>query len=216
MRYLLLPLLVVGALTLRAWADDPPAGIVMEISGDTDPPLAAMGEIPANTSIQLKPGAKLTFLHYARCKLVTVTGGTLTVTRADYRDEGSAPTETDGPCPRVYALTDSGGEGHSAGGLVSRGIAPPPHWSASPDIIFTGARATRVAAASILFEGQPTHAPVELAMAGRRAHEPQGAPPLQPDGHYKLRLTIRDQRDPIDIPFTVTSGLDSLVVLRID
>jgi hypothetical protein len=175
-----------------------------------------MAELPANASFQLPPDARVTFLHYARCKLVTVTGGTLTVTRADYKENGGSATEADGPCPRVYALSDSAGEGHSAGGLVARGVTMPPRWPTSPDIILTGAGANGVAAAAILADGQPAPAPVQLSVAGSRAREPRGTPPLQPNGRYTLRLTLRGQRDPVDIPFTATSGLDSLVVLRVD
>src|SRR5580704_11307855 len=92
MRYLMLPLLVLARLTLAAQAADPPAGLIMESVGSTDPRLSAMAEIPANVSFQLGPDAKLTFLHYARCKLVTVTGGTLSVTRADYKEAGGTAT----------------------------------------------------------------------------------------------------------------------------
>ena len=226
MRYLLLPLVFLGFLTPAARADNSAAGIamagivmagiVMESVGDSDPHLSAMTEIPADASFQLKPGVKLTFLHYARCKLVTVTGGTLTVTRAGYTDAGGTATETDGPCPRVYSLPVGGGEGHGAGGLISRGVAMPPRWPTRPDIILTGARANGVAAAAILADGQPARAPVSLNVADRRVRAPQGASPLQPNGRYTLRLTIRDRRDPVDIPFVATGGLDSLVVLRVD
>ena len=89
MRYPLLLLLVFGVFSATAPARaEPPPGIVMAIAGETDPPLSAMAEIPANTLIVLQPRTKLTFLHYSRCKLVTVTGGTLTLTRADYKEDG--------------------------------------------------------------------------------------------------------------------------------
>ena len=155
MRPTVLPFLVSVVLPFSAppaWADGP-AGIVMEISGETNPPLSEMAEIPANIPVQLQPATKLTFLHYARCKLVTVIGGTLTLTRADYAEVGKVENETDGPCPHVYSLSDSGGQGHGSGGIISRGVETAPHWPASPEIVFTGARANAVAAAEIRAEG---------------------------------------------------------------
>ncbi len=35
-----------------------------------------MAEIPAGTQLQLAPGTRPTFLDYARCKLITIEGGT--------------------------------------------------------------------------------------------------------------------------------------------
>src|SRR5947209_6720167 len=58
-------------------AGEPPAGMVMSVSGSVTPALAAMSEIPADTPLRLAEDAELTFLHYGRCKLVTVTGGTV-------------------------------------------------------------------------------------------------------------------------------------------
>lgn len=189
----------------------------MSLTGQTEPALSAMAEIPSNVPVQLKPDTTLTFLHYTRCKLVTVVGGTLTLTRADYKEDGRVESETDGPCPRIYALSDSG-EGRSTGGIIARGLSTAPHWPANPVILFTGVRANAVATAAIVADGQPGQPPIPLAVTGSRAQQPQGAPALRPDGHYTLRLTMRDRRDPVDVPFIAMapSGADALVVLRAD
>jgi hypothetical protein len=202
--------------TSPAWSDEP-AGIVIEISGESSPALSGMSEIPANTTIQLKPDTKLSFLHYARCRLVAVTGGTLTLTRADYHEEGKIDSEADGPCPKIYSL-DTGGEVHGTAGFLSRGPPATRLWPVYPDIIFTGARAAAVAAVEILADGQPNHPPLRLALTGLRAREPREKSPLQPAGHYILRVTMRDRPQPVDIPFITagTSGADALVVLRFD
>jgi hypothetical protein len=190
----------------------------MEISGETNPPLSGMAEIPANIPVQLKSNTRLTFLHYARCKLVTVIGGTLTLTSADYKEDGKIEGETDGPCPRVYSLPDDNGEGRGTGGAIFRGSAIAPRWPASLDIVFTGTRAHSVAAAAILADGDSGPPPVQLSLTGPRATPPQGTPPLRPDGRYILRLAMRDRRGPIDMPFVATAAGEAgaLVVLRVD
>jgi hypothetical protein len=218
MRSTVLPLVVsvvlLAALPARA---DAPAGIVMDLAGETSPALAGMAEIPANTLVQLQPSTKLTFLHYARCKLVTVIGGTVTLTRADYKADGKVENEADGPCPRVYSLTDTGGQGRSSGGIISRGLSMAPRWPASPQIAFTGARASTITGAAIVADG-PAGQPLQLAITGAWAKLPQGAPPLQRDGHYTLRLTMSDRHDPVDTPFIAAAPSDAgaLVVMRVD
>jgi hypothetical protein len=219
MRYPLLLLSVLGVFSAMAPARaEPPPGIVMAITGETDPPLSAMAEIPANTLIVLQATTKLTFLHYSRCKLVTVIGGTLTLTRADYKEDGRVESEADGPCPHVYALPDTGAEGRSTGGIVARALDMPPHWPASPDIIFTGARARVIAAAAIFAEGQLAQPALQLNVVNARGRPGQGGAPLQPGGHYMLRLTMADKRDTVDVPFIAVAPTSpgSLVVLRVD
>src|SRR5438067_802982 len=100
----IVPLLFVGLVLAPAFADEVPAGLVMSLSGSTSPPLAAMSEIPSASPLQLAAGTELTFLHYAKCKLITVAGGTLTVTRTEFVADGKILAERDGPCPRVHQL----------------------------------------------------------------------------------------------------------------
>ena len=71
-----------------AWADEPPAGMVTALSGSTSPSLAAMAEIPSGSPLQLSAGTELTFLHYAKCKLITLSGGSLTLTRTEFTTDG--------------------------------------------------------------------------------------------------------------------------------
>jgi hypothetical protein len=217
MRYKLMAGLVLGVLLVAVPARaEAPAGIVMAITGDTDPKLSAMAEIPANTPVALPPGTQLTFLHYARCKLVTVSGGTVTLSRADYRVEGKIDSEKDGPCPRVYAINSSGG--HNTGGIVARGMDLPPHWPVNPEIIFSGARAGAVTEATIFAEGNFDKPLVRLDLTGWRAREPADAARMTADRHYVLRLTMRDLREPVDVAFIgrTATGSAPLVIVRID
>jgi hypothetical protein len=213
----LLLIFAIGAV-LPATAAEPPAGIVMEVTGATSPPLEEMTEIPADTPVRLEAGTQLTFLHYRRCKLVTVTGGSVTLSRADYHADGQVVSEKDGPCPRVYALAEPAGAGRSSGGLVVRGIDAPPRWPVKPEIIFVGNRAGAVQAAAIYAEDQPDHPLLNLTIAGHRASCPADAAPLPPNQRYTLRVTMADQPKPVETTFigAASTPSDSVLIVRID
>src|SRR5439155_1414815 len=107
------------------------AGIVMKVTGQTTPELPVRTEIPVNTAIKLGPAVELTFLHYRKCRLVTVAGGTLELSDRDFTTDGTVEKEVPGPCARVYQLVGS------AGGWVARDL--PPRLPVNPEIIFAGA-----------------------------------------------------------------------------
>src|SRR5215813_9196739 len=116
------------------------AGMVIKITGKTMPDLPARTEIPSNTAIRLAPDGELTFVHYGKCKLITVAGGTLELSRRDFTTDGKVESEAAGPCPRVYQLQGN------AGGWVSRDL--PPRFPAGAEIVFAGRRADKVAEAA--------------------------------------------------------------------
>src|SRR6187397_1369620 len=101
--------IVISLAPFLARAGEPPAALVMAVSGGTTPPVAAMSEIPSGTKVQLDPGTELTVLDYARCKMVTVNGGALTVTRFDFMTDGKIVAEIEAPCPRIHQLSASAG-----------------------------------------------------------------------------------------------------------
>ncbi len=195
-----------------------PAGIVMAITGKTEPPVEVMAEILANSPIRLLGTAELTFLHYSRCKLVTVEGGTLSLTRRGYSEDGRVESETDGPCPRIYSVQGAGSKGWSSGGIVARGLDTSLRWPAGSEIIFTGSRPVTVVEAEIIADEQAAGSPVQLDVVSGRGRQPQGTAPLQPERRYTLRLTIRGQLEPVDVPFVAVAPTRSvsLVVLRIN
>src|SRR3984893_2900697 len=117
------------------------AGIVMKITGQTTPDLPVRTEIPADTAIKLGPAVELTFLHYRKCQLVTVAGGTLELSDRDFTTDGRVVSEKPGPCPRIYQVAGS------AGGWVARDL--PSRLPVNPEIIFSGRRAGRIAEAAL-------------------------------------------------------------------
>jgi hypothetical protein len=187
------------------------AGIVMKVTGQTTPELPVRTEIPVDTAIKLGPAVELTFLHYRKCRLVTVAGGTLELSDRDFTTDGTVEKEVPGPCPRVYQLAGS------AGGWVARDL--PARLPVNPEIIFAGRRADRIAEAAVYVQDQRERPLFRFDLVDRRATEPAAAAPLTVEQRYVLRMKMSDQPDdPIEHGFVAvapgTGG--SLVVLRID
>jgi hypothetical protein len=208
-------LLSAGVLASPAFAaGEPPAALVMSLSGTTNPPVTAMAELPTGAPLQLAPGAELTFLHYAKCKLITVAGGTLNVTPTDFTTDGKVVSENSGPCPRIHQL-HANAAGRVAGGLVARGVEPTPSWPLNPELILVGQGTDKIRAATITAAEQPD-APLRLDVAAHRARFPANAPPLAPNKRYVLRLILSNRPDAVDIQFigAPRNGPSLLVVLR--
>jgi hypothetical protein len=232
-RYCVLPAIVAGLVAaIPAVAGDSPAGMVMKITGDTTPPLPAMSEIPADTSVTLGPSTTVTFLHYARCKLVTVSGGKITLTADDFTEsDGKVVSETAGPCPRIHQLSSLA----SAGG----GLRPAPNWGPSAglpstqpatpwkaadasllpinaQIVFAGTHAGQISGAALYRDDQRDKPLAQLQLSGRSATLPPGV--VSPNSRYVLSIGVNGQPQPMFFTFlgAAPSGSDSLVVLRVD
>jgi hypothetical protein len=218
MRYVALSLLVLTVWLFSSPASaEEPVGIVIAVSGDIDPPLSAMAEIPDGVQISLKGEARLTFLHYSLCKIAVVAGGTVTLSRANFVSDGRIESEKDQACPRVYSMSDTSEANRSSGGAVIRGAMATPQWSPSAEFIFTGPKAETITAAVIVSADSPGQPPIPLQISGGRGRQPAGARPLKPGGHYTLRVTTRDRPTPTEMPFvTAAPGASgSLIVLRL-
>lgn len=196
-----------------AGADEPPAALVMAVSGGTTPAVAAMSEIASGAPLRLDAGAELTLLDYARCKMVTVSGGTVRVTRFDFVTDGKIVAEVDAPCPRVHRLSAGGAV---AGGLVMRGVAGAPRWPLNREIVLAGDGSDKLAAAAIYGEGRLDAPLARLDISGRKARFPTDAAPLAVNERYMLRLTLGGRAEPVDISFigAAPTGPSLLVVLR--
>jgi len=194
-----------------AGAAEPNAvGIIMKVTGETDPGLPLREEVSANTVIKLGPGAELTFLHYPpTCELVTVAGGTLKLTKTAFTTDGEVKSQQDRPCPRVYELSGTGG------GWVARDLLRLP---LAPEILFAGSRAGEVTDAAVYEKGEPDRLLYRLELADQRATPPASAAPLEPNRRYLLILKISDTAQPLEHGFTAVGGnaTDSLVVFHVD
>lgn len=197
------------------FAEEPATALVMAISGKTTPAITAMSEIRSGVPVRLAPDAELTLLDYTRCKMVTVSGGTMTVTRTNFETDGKIVAETDAPCPRIHRLSASAG-GRVFGGLVMRGRGNAPRWPLNREIVLAGDSSDRLAAAAIYAEGRLDAPLVQLDLSGHRAQFPAVSAPVAVDERYVLRLTVRDRATPVDISFIAAppSGHSLLIVLR--
>ncbi len=190
-------------------AEPEPAGMVIKVTGETAPDLPARTEIPANTAIRLGSEVELTFLHYGKCKLIKVAGGTLELSKRDFTTDGKVESEAPGPCPRVYQLQGN------AGGWVSRDL--PPRLPVDAEIIFAGTRADRVIEAAVYAQDQRDQPLFRFELADRRAIEPAAAG-LTAEKAYVLKVRLNDQPSPLEHSFVAVApgAHGSLVVLRID
>jgi hypothetical protein len=174
-----------------------------------------MSEIPAGAPVQLAPGAEITFLHYSKCKLVTVSGGTVTVTRTDFSTDGKIVAEKDGPCPRIHQLRGNT-SGMVSGGLVMRGAGSIPRWPLDRELVFAGAGSDKLKSAAIYAENRLETPLTRLDVSGHQARFPANDPSLAANQRYVLRLMMTDRTEPVDIVFigTAPDGPSLLVVLR--
>jgi hypothetical protein len=207
-------------LPASASAADAPAGIVMAMNGASEPPLSPMTEITANAPIRLEAGSKLIFLEYGRCKLVTVTGGVLTLTASGYSTDGHVDGEADSPCPQTYSLASSG-PGTSApttAALVMRGGAGPPHWPVNAQLLLTGSRAGEFHTATVAAEGRPESQPTSLTISDGKVTAGPSALPLLPNRRYVLRLIPSDPSKSSELVFVASAARQPqpLVILRLD
>jgi hypothetical protein len=204
--------LLYGAMGLGV-AAEPPAAMVMAITGGSDPELSPMSEIPSGQHVHLSATTEITVFDYARCKMVTVVGGTLTVTRFDFDADGKIVREIEAPCPRIHELSGNG-DGAVAGGFVARGIESTPAWPLNRELILGGSATDGLSAAAIYAEGQLDTPLVKLEVTDHRAVFPAGATALEPNRRYVLRVTAAGKS--IDIAFVgkAPSGQSLLVVLR--
>lgn len=209
------------AIALAVWTAMPspagaagePPGMVMKLTGDTVPPLREHQEIPADTAVKLAPGTSLTFVHYQKCKRVTITGGTLTLSEGDYAlDGGTVDSEKNFPCPPVRHIAAAG----DSAAVVSRGISP--RFPLNAEFIFTGRHAGAITSAEIYLDdsGEPGEPVSRLVLAEDHASLP-GAPALKPNKRYMLKVETSSRTAPIEVKFiSGQPAEDSLVVLRID
>jgi hypothetical protein len=207
-------------LSASASAADAPAGIVMAMNGRSEPPLLPMMEITANAPVRLEAGSKLTFLEYGRCKLVTVTGGVLTLTPSGYNTDGHVDGEADSPCPQTYSLASSGpGTGApTTAALVMRGGAGPPHWPVNAQLLLTGSRGREFHTATVVAEDRPGSQPTSLTIADGKIAPAPGALPLLPNRRYVLRLIPADPSKSSELVFVASAVRQPqpLIILRLD
>jgi hypothetical protein len=97
------------------------SGLVLEVSGKTDPQLAPYSELQTNATVKLAPDATIKVVHYKSCRTLAVSGGTIEAGPDDFKlADGKIVSNVLGHCPpRMGTKTGSG-----LGGIVMRGGEP--------------------------------------------------------------------------------------------
>ena len=176
------------------------AALVLETYGEIHPSLAPYQEVPVDTQITLADHAKLVFIHYFTCRMVTVVGGTVALSTKTYTvTNGTKEAETRVPCPRQVALVQA--EGVSAGTMVRSGTGDSAlRLSTQPAFVLVGPRADDFAAVRVA--SQDGTVTVEAPLAERHWQWPAGVTPLVADTAYALTLLpARTGVAPVTLPF---------------
>jgi hypothetical protein len=173
--------------------------LVLEVHGNVQPGVAPYQEIAAETQFTLADDARLVFVHYSTCRMVTAVGGSITFsTQAYTMTGGTKEAEKRVNCPRQVVLKAEG----SAAGIVIRGEAGAPalRLSTEPTFVLVGPRANDFAAVQITTKDGVMV--LKAPLAGRRFQWPTGAAPLSADAVYALTLLpVRTQAAALTVPF---------------
>jgi hypothetical protein len=202
-------LVLAAGLWAGAAAAQTPSGMIMEVSGPTEPAVQALSEVDPGFSVKLGAGAKMSFVHYQSCKLVSVEGGTVTLRLTAYTVDGKVLSEQK-RCPKRFAMAAGGST--EAGALVVRGSAT--KLSNRPIFLLTGAGAEGVASADLMQDGKLVAA---LSFSARRASPPESALPLR--GQYEVVVKGKGGQSSVrkfEAADTGTDPLDRTVVLALE
>lgn len=194
------------------------SGMLMEVSGQTEPAVQALSEVQPGFTVKLAPGAKLSFVHYSTCKLVNVEGGTVTLKLTAYTVTDGKVLNEQKRCPKRFALVAGGST--EAGALVVRGdtaTAKARPMAARPIVLLAGVAADSYSAAE-LRSGDKLVA--TMTVSGRRAVLPDSAPALKAGEVYQLVLVPKAGGKPATTAVTVVEAgpdpLDRSIVLSVE
>jgi hypothetical protein len=195
-----------------------PSALVLDKSGATVPEIQPYSEVLSGTTISLRNGARLVFVHYYTCKTVTAVGGTIKFGAETYAITGGRmESETRSPCPRKVILT-TGGE--MAGVLARAGLTGLLlKFSNQPNFVLVGKRADDFASVRVLKEER---ALLEARLDGRLFRWPVDAAPLSGDTDYEMVLIPRlSGAPPVKMRFSVTTPTEAaegeaMVLIRVE
>jgi len=183
--------------------------LVLEVDGGSTPTVQPYTEVPAGTTIELAPGAKLVLLHYRTCRALGVTGGKVTVGEEGLVATGGSRTlDARRQCPRTVRLR-TGGE--AAGTVLRSAPVAAATLPARPAFVVVGARAGEYGAVRILRAGQIVR---EAPLDAPRFQWPADAAPLVAGTQYELRLIPKGAASaPVALRFVATDPAAETPVL---
>jgi hypothetical protein len=213
----LLPAMLHSGFARAASTDSTVAGLVMELSGVTKPPLVVHREVTAGTEIAIGQGAHLSLLHYATCSIVSFSGGTVKVTEQGLEAaDANIESRKRGPCPRVHKISLAG-PGAQGGVIVSRGIdrGSWPYVEIASDglVVITGAEAANAVSADVL-DGDRKLVNGEVSIHNESFRLNGG---LAPRRSYFISIHFGGRSEPVEVPISISaSNAKGLLILRLE
>ena len=206
--------LLVMAPAVGAAPPQPPVALVIEVTGTVEPALEPYSEVADKDNVKLAGGARLTFLHYATCQEVAVSGGRITFTAEAFRVEGGDITHSSRvDCPRSVTIQPDA----VAGAVLFRSFGARTVVTLDPRPVFVlvGAKATNFTRIRILRDKKTIF---EGKIEGRRFAWPEGEPPLAPGWVYALDLLTAGGGKPRTVAVEVVDqrGRSPLTLIRVD
>jgi hypothetical protein len=196
-----------------------PSALVLEVRGNSNPPLQPYSEMPAGSTVSLSKTSQLVFVHYTTCRTVTVMGGTVTFAVDTYTLAGeNERSVARSPCPRTVILQES--EGRMAGSLA-RGTPFNPSLSLSPQpsFLLVGKRASDFTSIKVSKDDREV---LQSPFDGKWFRWPKGVAPLTKGEVYHLSLVPKTGNGAqVIAPFTVIgassrAASEELMLVRVD
>ena len=180
------PIAAAVALWVGQAAAGVPAGMIMEVTGSSEPKMDALTEVEPGFRIRLAVGSRLIFMHYMSCRSVSVEGGTVLLRMTDFSiSDGGRVQSEQRRCPQRFVLTTGEANEVASTVLLRGGSAAVARIPTRPILLLTGPAAPDVAAAEIRLDGKLV---ARLPLSGRRAALPESAAALMPGRKYAVVL----------------------------
>jgi hypothetical protein len=209
-----LSLMLCAGVAPAASAYSEAVALVTEISGATTPALSVHREVAPGTRIVLGPGAHVSLLHYGSCTIVTLKGGTATVTdKGVEADAADIESMKPGPCPKVHKIPRE--ELRPLGGVVVTRGRSRPSFDIAPDalVVLRGAAAADAVVVETLDNNRN---PVGSRVAVQnRSFKLDGS--FQPKRSYLLKISFSGGSEPIEVPIAISpSPSGALLIFELD
>lgn len=115
-----------------AWAQGR-AALVVDITGTSDPQVAAFDELEAGAKLRLGRETEITIMHYASCRELRLRGGTVVVGEAALETPGAQLLGGRGcDCPEMVTVSEASVVG---AGVVLRSVSALPKVSPRPSFL---------------------------------------------------------------------------------
>lgn len=166
-----------------AQSTEPAVALVLEVRGETQPPLKPYHEVHAGDKVVLDRRTTLVVLHYDRtCRTITIEGGSVRFPKRGEPDvQGGVSSARDGKCLRRLEARST------AGAIVMRGAAA--KISTNPAFIIGGTRGSQVGKMRVLEDDRVVF---ESPVNSPQFHWPMTATGLPVNQHYVIEFLARD------------------------